>query len=361
MESIQRRAAHIFSVFGWLLGLFPIVQGIIAGDFRPIWLAAVTLFLFVMLYIAVFLPVYGVAYPGKLTAAVLAAFAALTIAATAGYGGIWFILFLYVSAACGVSLPPRWNVSAVVAVTAVAGLVALYRGETAGGIGGYLFGCFAAGMLNVYVARMRGLIRELRETREELALVAVERERLRFARDLHDLLGHTLSLIVVKSEAVRRLSERGESAEVTRQASDIEAVGRSALAEVREAVTGYRERSLTSELDNARSALAGAGVDVKIQVSSDPLPPRADTLLGRAVREAVTNVIRHSRANTCEIQVRQCRGEALLEVRDDGKGGSPKSGGGLTGLAERTSDAGGRFRAGPAPGGGSSSQSRSRR
>jgi two-component system sensor histidine kinase DesK len=351
--SMQRRGLRLVSTYGWLLGLYPIVQGIVTGEYRPAWLAAGALILFVTLYVVVFLPVLGIEYPAGLRAWVLAAFAALVLAAALGFGGIWLLLVLYLSATCGMFLPPRWNISAIAAVIAAAGAIAFWRGETTGDILGFLSGTLAVGMLNIYMARMRGLIRELRETREELALIAVEAERLRFARDLHDLLGHTLSLIVVKAEAVRRLSERGDSAAAAGQAADIEAVGRRALAEVREAVTGYRERSLTSELDSARSALSDAGIEVAIHISSDPLPAHVDALFGRAVREAATNVIRHSRARRCEIDVCRRDGEALLEVRDDGTGtGTAGSGSGLAGLAEQTSGAGGRLQAGPLPGGG---------
>jgi two-component system, NarL family, sensor histidine kinase DesK len=223
--------------------------------------------------------------------------------------------------------------------------MALAHGEATGAVLAYVFGSFFGGMLNVFIARMRSLIRELRETREELARLAVEEERLRFSRDLHDLLGHTLSLIVVKSEAVRRVVHRDPDA-AAREAADIEEVGRRALAEVREAVTGYRERSLSTELDDARTALSGAGIEATVRASGTPLPASADALLGRALREGVTNVIRHSHAESCEIEVRTDGGQAVLEVLDDGVGGTGNGGNGLRGLAERVSDAGGKLEAG---------------
>src|SRR5262249_22193941 len=112
----------------------------------------------------------------------------------------------------------------------------------------------------VAIRQMTRLIRELQTTREQLAVAARAPERLRFSRDLHDLLGHTLSLIVVKAEVVRRVAARDPAAAAA-QAADIEQVGRRALVEIREAVTGYREAGLTSELARARSALASAGVE----------------------------------------------------------------------------------------------------
>ena len=128
-----------------------------------------------------------------------------------------------------------------------------------------------------------------------MARSAVEKERLRFSRDLHDLLGHTLSVIVVKSEAARRLAPRDMDAAIV-QITDIESVGRQALTEIREAVTGYREGSLATELDRAAIGLTAAGIEPVVRQSGPPLEPQTEALLGWVVREAVTNAVRHSGA-----------------------------------------------------------------
>jgi two-component system sensor histidine kinase DesK len=194
------------------------------------------------------------------------------------------------------------------------------------------------------IRRMAGYIRELRATQAELARSAVEQERLRFSRDLHDLLGHTLSLVVVKAEVVRRLVPRDPEAAIS-QAADIETIGRNALAEVRQAVTGYRARTLAAELDGARTALSDAGIALTVREEGAPLPPEADALFGWAVREGVTNVIRHSRAGRCEIAVHQAGDQTTLEIRDDGVGPSGSAAGnGLRGLSERLDAAGGSLR-----------------
>ena len=146
---------------------------------------------------------------------------------------------------------------------------------------------------------------------------AVEQERLRFSRDLHDLLGHTLSVIVVKSEAARRLAPRDLDAALA-QVTDIESVGRQALTEIREAVTGYREGSLATELDRARSALSAAGIEPVVRRSGPPLAPQTEALLGWVVREAVTNVVRHSGATRCEITVDGTPDRVRLTVADNG-------------------------------------------
>ncbi|MFF5011792.1 sensor histidine kinase [Streptomyces sp. NPDC001165] len=209
-------------------------------------------------------------------------------------------------------------------------------------------------------ATLRGpwqAVRELRAAREELARRAVEKERLRFSRDLHDLLGHTLSVIVVKSEAARRLAPRDMDAALT-QIGDIESVGRQALTEIREAVTGYREGSLATELTRARSALSASSVEPVVRQSGTPLAPQAEALLGWVVREAVTNVVRHSDATRCEITIESTVEQARLTVTDNGTGQAVTrpaeglGGTGLTGLTERLAAAGGSLRAGPSPRGG---------
>jgi two-component system sensor histidine kinase DesK len=203
----------------------------------------------------------------------------------------------------------------------------------------------------VYTVRQMGrLIGDLRATREALADAAVTQERLRIARDMHDLLGHTLSLIVVKAEAVRRLVERDPAAAAA-QAADIEAVGRRALAEVREAVTGYRGVTLDAEVARAEQALAAAGIAVVLDRGRARVPAGADEVLGWVVREATTNVLRHSGAGACHIRFSVDNGHSYLQVRDDGRTASGQSaavmGHGLQGLRERLEAVGGTLVAGP--------------
>lgn len=202
-------------------------------------------------------------------------------------------------------------------------------------------------------------VEQLKATRQELARSAVAQERLRFSRDLHDLLGHTLSVVVVKSEAARRLAHRDLDAALG-QIADIEAVGRQALTEVRAAVTGYREGSLSTELDRARSALTASGIEVVVRESGPPLPPQTEALLGWVVREGVTNVVRHSGAARATIDLRTGGGRAELTITDDGAGPAAPgerphaagTGTGLRGLTERLAAAGGSLSSGPLPGGG---------
>ncbi len=206
---------------------------------------------------------------------------------------------------------------------------------------------------DVAVLSLHDVIGQLRATRQELARTAVGRERLRFARDLHDLLGHTMSVVVVKAEAVRRLAPCDLEAALG-QAADIESVARQALTEIREAVSGYREGGLSSELERARSVLDASGVELTVHESGPPLPPQAEALMGWVVREGVTNVVRHAGAAHCRIELGSADGRARLVITDDGRGGGAEAGGGngLAGLTERLSMAGGALRGGPAPHGG---------
>jgi two-component system sensor histidine kinase DesK len=276
-------------------------------------------------------------------------------------GGGYRGLTIYVSIACAVALPLRWTIPAIVGATVVDGLALLRNprysdfahGFDLNGVVTSLSLTFFLGLMMWFYRRVMLLVGELHDAREELARLAVTEERLRFARDLHDLLGHSLTTIALKSQVARRLAVPESRAAV--EVADIETVAQQALAEVREAVTGYRATTLADELDTARGALAAAGIDVTVDVTGTPLPARVDALLGWVVREGTTNVLRHSRANTCTFQVRRDGDTVALDIADDGVGvvsvdGRSSVGNGLAGLAERVAGAGGRLDSGPLAG-----------
>ncbi len=188
---------------------------------------------------------------------------------------------------------------------------------------------------------------ELRRTRAELARVAVAEERERFSRDLHDLLGHTLSVMVVKAQAVRRLVATDPDA-AAEHAADIERVGRTALLDVRQAVDAMRAPNLPEELLGARDALEAAGIRATIDADDADLPEDAGAVLAWALREGITNVLRHSGADSCSIAVSQHGDHIELVVVDNGVGnptrpaeGSAARAGGLDGLRDRLRAAGG--------------------
>ncbi|GAB1818391.1 hypothetical protein HerbRD11066_15550 [Herbidospora sp. RD11066] len=276
--------------------------------------------------------------------------ALLTLAAAGGalaFGGAWTFTLTMTAVATGGIVRKLPGVLLLIPLTAVAVAASLRTGVGGLLVGFSAWGVFVAGLVPWIIVQLWDTIAELQATRKELARVAVSEERLRFSRDLHDLLGHTLSVMVVKAEVVRRLAPRdGEAA--ARQAADIEEIGRQALTQVRAAVTGYRGRGLKAELDGAREALGTAGIALTVEADETDLPPETDALLGWAVREGVTNVIRHSSARTCAVTVKA----GGLEITDDGVGAAQPMGNGLDGLRERVEAAGGRLTAGRLPEGG---------
>jgi two-component system sensor histidine kinase DesK len=189
---------------------------------------------------------------------------------------------------------------------------------------------------------------QLSRAREQIGRLAVGEERLRFARDLHDLLGHSLSVIALKSELAGRLMEKAPEL-AAHEIHDIEKVAREALREVREVVAGYRQPTLAAEVAGAREALTAAGIDCVVEQDYVALPPGIEAVLAWTVREGATNVMRHSKARRCSIRLSQKDGLAMVEVIDDGRGGTPEAGSGLRGLEERVRERGGELSAEPLP------------
>ena len=181
-----------------------------------------------------------------------------------------------------------------------------------------------AGLASAAFAALLDTVSELRRTRAELARVAVAEERERFSRDLHDLLGHTLSVMVVKAQAVRRLAAQDPEAAAA-HAADIEQIGRQALVDVRQAVDAMRAPTLAEELDGARRALDAAGIATTVEESVAP-PTGADEVLAWVVREGATNVLRHSGASACRIVLTDLGDRIALTIADDGVGGPDRTG-----------------------------------
>lgn len=165
-------------------------------------------------------------------------------------------------------------------------------------------------------------------------------ERERIARDLHDILGHTLSVVILKSELAVRMID-GDPKAARTQMEDVERISREALREVREAIAGYRHGDLQSELERARSTLETAGLQVEQHCETLDIPSAHERVLALVLREAVTNIVRHAQAKRCTIALRRGNGTYSLEVRDDGAGGALEPGMGMRGMRERVSALGG--------------------
>jgi two-component system sensor histidine kinase DesK len=283
----------------------------------------------------------------------LAALPALAIALLLGGAPHSYVaLFVYFAVASGLLLPPTAAVAVVGVTAAGIGIVGVAIGADSGSLAATVLTVVALGLMMTAFGRIARANRELRATREELARLAVSEERLRIARDLHDLLGHSLSVIALKSELARKLVEK-EPERAAAELDDITAVSRDALAGVRDAVQGYRRLSLDRELVGARTALAAAGIECELAPSRIDLPDDVDAVLAWAVREGATNVIRHSRAQHCAIRVDADGERAAVEIEDDGDGATEEaSGSGLSGLRERAQRLRGELEAGALPGGG---------
>jgi two-component system, NarL family, sensor histidine kinase DesK len=347
----------------WLVSLLFPILALVQLQPRPLFLtlAIVGLVIFVISYTWVMWshPVYSVANRPvhvRQSVVLLAALTILVLLLSVVYGSAFLWLFVGVSAIAGVTLPlwsAFWVVMALTLLTLftsvgirggiaasdwlhIIPLVLLVRG---------------LGLDMVGLARLSSALREVHAAREAMARFAVTEERLRVARDLHDLLGHTLSLIVLKSELARRVVEQDPQRAV-QEIHEVERVARQSLQEVREAVAGYRQPGLEDELDGARQLLDAAGVVCHIEHTAGVLPPDTDAVLAWTVREGVTNVIRHSRAHHCTIRVMWESESARVEITNDGgwrreSTASAQLGSGLAGLTERVSACGGRLEAGP--------------
>ncbi|GGV61182.1 MULTISPECIES: sensor histidine kinase [Streptomyces] len=365
------------SLLPWLLMGLGSLSNLLRGKTPAPWIGALGLLAITSLYVyVVFRAFHRRTREATSTRVALLLLGLATTGLGLGYGGNWLLFFPLLGLAVGATVRGRRLGATGIPLAVLAGAVsAVHNGWSGFNVA---YATLLSTMVTAAILSLSEAVRELRAAREELARRAVEEERLRFSRDLHDLLGHTLSVIVVKSEAARRLADRDLQAALE-QISDIESVGRQALTEIREAVTGYREGCLSTELDRARSALTAAGIEPVVRRSGPPLAPQTEALLGWVVREAVTNAVRHSGADRCEITVAGGSERVRLTVADNGRG-VPDTGGratpgagdggpapgtagrpaaargvggtGLKGLTERLAAAGGSLRTGPAPRGG---------
>ncbi len=297
--------------------------------------------LFTYLSLAIFLPLYALAWyddrtrlPRYVAAIALLGLVSLPINTCWSY-------IVYASALVvfhgTVRAALAWLAALLVAFGAVAAVSPFFS------IYGVLFGmatCLVVALFNLAFRANAQRDAELRLTQEEVRRLAATAERERIGRDLHDLLGATLSLIAIKSELAGRLLERDIGA-ARREVADIEAVARGALGQVRSAVAGIRAALLAGELASARLLLEAGGLTLHADIEALSLPADAESALALGLREAVTNVQRHAAASRVDILLRGENGEAVLTVQDDGRGGFSKAGHGLAGMEERLHALGG--------------------
>jgi two-component system sensor histidine kinase DesK len=345
----------------WLAFLGAPLSDIFSGA-HPLWadvLGGLGLIAFVAAYVRLIFRHTGKALDPRTVYAALACMFALSLLFSGTLGTPWLVLFVYTSVAAGAALPTAPARPAILATVAAMIVIGLWTDEGRDFVTTLVIPALLGGFAMSGVQLVRTTV-ELREARATVAELAANEERLRLARDLHDLLGHSLSLITLKSElAGRMLPARPDRA--AEQVADIEQVSRQALNDVREAVTGYRRPTLPGELAGARTALAVAGitadvpVDIPEALSGGGLCEESEAALAWSLREAVTNVVRHSAARRCAVGLtpRQTLEGPVLEltVEDDGRGASAPYGNGLTGLTERLAKVGGTLETGTTRGG----------
>jgi two-component system sensor histidine kinase DesK len=351
LNSRSRRWRWSMAGLVWLLFLSPAIS-VTLNSHRGVAAKSATMVCFALFIAVYLLSVPLTAFRAKsdpvryLTPVVALALGLLTLPVS-GEEGLG--TFVYVAVVAVGLLPMRIAVGFAASVATLATVLIMTVPGWSRDPGNLLF---SIGLATVATAAFVRLLRrnaELAMAREDLARLAVEQERARFARDLHDLLGHSLTVITVKAELAGRLMTR-DPAKAAAEVADIERLAREALADVRATVAGYREVTLAVELSSARSALDAAGIAAELPGALDDVPGDRRELFGWVVREGVTNVVRHSRAHRVRVEVSR----TTVEVVDDGSGcpGTVDGGHGLEGLRERLAVVGGRLEAGPVDAGG---------
>lgn len=292
--------------------------------------------------VAIFLPLYFLSYwvDGR---NLLLTSAAMTILGViyAPYNPGASVFFVYASAAMAFFGSASVSWLAIGVIVGVVGLeTLLFHLRPDAGIPAIVFSVFV-GAMNIHVCQRKLANAKLNLAYDEIERLAKVAERERIARDLHDLLGHTLSLIVLKSELAGKLLDV-DAARARQEIRDLEQVSRNALSEVRQAVRGYRSGNLSSEMAHARATLETAGIVVQTESDLVDLPPPHENVISLALREGVTNVVRHANATNCHIRVRVADGQCAMEIVDNGCGGVSDEGNGLRGMRERAEALGGK-------------------
>jgi len=249
-------------------------------------------------------------------------------------------LFIYAAGMIALLDSPKWAARGVVAITIITIVYALLLQRDIVSSSWPIVFVLIVGGINIHYSQVGRANARLRLAHEEIEHMAKLAERERIARDLHDLLGHTLSLVVLKSELASKLAER-DPERSREEIRDVERIAREALAEVRAAVSGYRSSGLEAEVQRARNTLSTAGIRLETDITQQKLPAAQEAVLCLALREAITNIVRHSGARNCRLTINCTSSDCTLSIADDGRGGNAPFGSGLSGMHERVDVLGG--------------------
>lgn len=340
-----RRWGGVFAAIWLFYLLTPLEAAWEKHDTAAGWIGIVGTLLFAVIYLGVFMLLRWrrpIGTPFQVTPSlavglsIVAVEVALGVIVCVTVGQPGTATAVYVAVVSVICLPGRWAwaVVAMVAGTTYTATLVVSGWDADRGI---LFGIIVAGFAIWGISQAINRNIEVLSMREENARLALEDERNRFARDLHDILGHSLTVITVKAELAQKLFDV-DPARARAEVGDLERLSRDALADVRRAVEGYRELTLPGELARARMALDAAEIEAQLPNSTDDVPSEVRELFAWTIREGVTNVVRHSRAHTCTVTLTA----TSVEVADDGRGPaeSTTSGNGLLGLRERAAAVG---------------------
>jgi two-component system, NarL family, sensor histidine kinase DesK len=338
MALLPKNRDHGWAPYVWLVFLaFFFFQPVLDHAGLTEWLITIgATTVFVAMYFAVFWVPPRVAY------GLLAAMAAMGFGlAKFNSGSCVFIIF------CASFLPwvfcsTKRAYTALLILVAAIGIHAVFFHPPTGFWATSLVVTLGVAGSNIHFAEKNRADAKLRMAHDEIEHLAKVAERERIARDLHDVLGHTLSLIIVKSTLAGKLVEKYPD-KAKNEIADIEKVSREAMAEIRSTLRGYSVYKLSEELQRAKAALGSAGVELKSEAAEISLSPAQESVLALITREAVTNVVRHAHARQCWLKLAASNGDCVLEIQDDGRGGFQNEGNGVRGMRERIEALGGKF------------------
>ena len=328
----------------WVLFALPTEVQLVSARDPGAYAGALAFLAWAVIWVWFWARVVGRDHKGEVIAIVastiILAVAVVAAPSPVGAGGI--LVFSFIMA--GTCFPWRTALWVILGLAVLQGVEQVLRFEDPSQQVSSLLNSILVGGVGMGARLLWTAYSELSEAREEIARLAVSEERLRFARDVHDILGQSLATIVLKTELVGRQLPANADDSLRQEVDDVVRVGRKSLTDLREAVTGYRRPTWPGEVSSARAVLRAAGIAFAVEDRAGTLPSEPDSVLAWCLREAVTNVVKHSGASRCDVSLSRDNGLVRLSVEDDGRGAMTLDGGsGLEGMRERVERAGGTF------------------
>ena len=336
MRLLPNNQDHGWAPYAWLVFLaFFYIQPVME---HPSWRSLMTANAIVAVFLVLYFSVFWVRAP--FTYLLLVCMAAMGLGlANINQGSSVFIIFTSSFIPWVTGTAKRALIALSMLVTAIALHVALFHPPPGFWVTSLVV-TLGVGLSNIHFADKNRDDHKLRMAQSEIEHLAKVAERERIARDLHDVLGHTLSVIIVKSTLAGKLLEKYPE-KARSEIADIEKVSREAMADIRNTLRGYSTYKLSEEIQRAQSTLSCAGVTLQAETAEIKMTPAQESVIALIMREAVTNVVRHSQAKNCKLRLAASNGDCVFEIQDDGRGGSLLEGNGLRGMRERVEALGG--------------------